>query len=217
MANILIVEDDKNINDLIKMNLKLVDHDCRQAFDGIEAVGALGTFQPDLILLDVMLPHLDGFSLMERGAFGTVPVIFLTAIDSKTDTVRGLKLGAYDYITKPFETSELMARVENVLRRTKPAERVITVGKTSVFLDKRTATVEGMPVDVTYREFELLEVFFDNRNMAMSRDRLLDLAWGHDYPGDTRTVDVHVTKLRKKLGLENHIRTVYKLGYRMEA
>jgi len=217
MANILIVEDDKNINDLIKMNLKLVDHDCRQAFDGIEAVGALGTFQPDLILLDVMLPHLDGFSLMERRAFGTVPVIFLTAIDSKTDTVRGLKLGAYDYITKPFETSELMARVENVLRRTKPAERVITVGKTSVFLDKRTATVEGMPVDVTYREFELLEVFFDNRNMAMSRDRLLDLAWGHDYPGDTRTVDVHVTKLRKKLGLENHIRTVYKLGYRMEA
>ncbi|MDR2569646.1 MAG: response regulator transcription factor [Oscillospiraceae bacterium] len=216
MANILIVEDERSINDLILMNLRLVGHDGVQAFDGNEAVAALDGFSPDLVLLDVMLPYKDGFSLMEQNAFENIPVIFLTAKDSTMDKVRGLKLGADDYIVKPFEAVELLARVEAVLRRVKPAERSITVDSTSIHLDQRVVTVGGESVELTNREFELLEVLLTNRNIALSREKLLDLAWGYDYFGDTRTVDVHITKLRKKLGFENRIITVYKHGYRME-
>jgi len=216
MANILIVEDDRAINDLILLNLKLVGHSAKQAFDGNEAITALDDFRPDLVILDVMLPHKDGFSLMEQKAFNDIPVIFLTAKDSTADKVKGLKLGADDYIVKPFEAVELLARVEAVLRRIKPTERIITIENTTVYLDQRTTSVDNVPVDLTNREFELLEVLISNRNIALSREKLLDLAWGYDYFGDTRTVDVHITKLRKKLNLENQIKTVYKLGYRLE-
>jgi len=216
MANILIVEDEKSINDLILMNLKLVGHTGKQAFDGKEAISVMDDFQPDLVILDVMLPYKDGFSLMEQNVFDNIPVIFLTAKDSISDKVRGLKLGADDYIVKPFEAVELLARVEAVLRRIKPAERTITVDDTVIFWDQRTVTVEEVIVDLTNREFELLEVLINNRNIALSREKLLDLAWGYDYFGDSRTVDVHITKLRKKLNFENRIKTVYKLGYRME-
>ena len=219
MANILIVEDEKSINDLILMNLKLVGHTGRQAYDGNDAASVLKEFQPDLVLLDVMLPYQDGFSLMEQKVFGDIPVIFLTAKDSTMDKVKGLKLGADDYIVKPFEAVELLARVESVLRRAKPsapAVRVVVINSASIYLDQRVATVGGAPVDLTNREFELLEVLINNRNIALSREKLLNLAWGYDYFGDTRTVDVHITKLRKKLNLENHIKTVYKVGYRME-
>ena len=216
MANILIVEDEKSINDLILMNLKLVGHTGKQAFDGKEAVSALDEFKPDMVILDVMLPYEDGFSLMEQKVFENIPVIFLTAKDSTSDKVKGLKLGADDYIVKPFEAVELLARVEAVLRRIKPSERVITVDSTIIYLDQRTVTVEDTPAELTNREFELLEVLINNRNLALSREKLLDLAWGYDYFGDTRTVDVHITKLRKKLNFENRIKTVYKLGYRLE-
>ena len=219
MANILIVEDEKSINDLILMNVKLVGHTGRQAFDGNEAIAALKEFQPDLVLLDVMIPYQDGFSLMEQKIYKDIPVIFLTAKDSTMDKVKGLKLGADDYIAKPFEAVELLARVESVLRRTKPtarAARVFVINNAYVYLDRRVATVDGSPVDLTNREFELLEVLINNRNIALSREKLLNLAWGYDYFGDTRTVDVHITKLRKKLNLENHIKTVYKVGYRLE-
>jgi len=216
MANILIVEDEKAINDLILMNLKLVGHEGKQAFDGEEAISALEDFKPDLVLLDVMLPYKDGFSLMEDKTFDNIPVIFLTAKDSTMDKVKGLKLGADDYIVKPFEAVELLARVEAVLRRMKPAERIVTIDNAIIYLDQRTATVNDSSVDLTNREFELLEVLINNRNIALSREKLLDLAWGYDYFGDTRTVDVHITKLRKKLGFEERIKTVYKLGYRLE-
>ena len=216
MANILIVEDEKSINDLIMMNLKLVGHTGKQVFDGKEALSALEEFRADLVILDVMLPYEDGFSLMENKTFENIPVIFLTAKASTVDKVRGLKLGADDYIVKPFEAVELLARVEAVLRRTKQSERVVTVGSTVIYLDQRTVTVDETPVELTNREFELLEVMLNNRNIALSRDKLLDLAWGYDYFGDTRTVDVHITKLRKKLGFENCIKTVYKHGYRLE-
>ncbi|MCL2060260.1 MAG: response regulator transcription factor [Oscillospiraceae bacterium] len=219
MASILIVEDEKSINDLILMNLKLVGHTGRQAFDGNEAIAAMKVFRPDLVLLDVMIPYQDGFSLMEQKIFKDIPVIFLTAKDSTTDKVKGLKLGADDYIAKPFEAVELLARVESVLRRTKPAAhaaRVIVINNATIYLNQRVATVGGSPVDLTNREFELLEALINNQNIALSREKLLDLAWGYDYFGDTRTVDVHITKLRKKLNLENHIKTVYKVGYRIE-
>jgi len=216
MANILIVEDEKSINDLILMNLKLVGHTGKQVYDGKEALSAMEDFQADLVILDVMLPYEDGFSLMEKKVFENVPVIFLTAKTSTVDKVKGLKLGADDYIVKPFEAVELLARVETVLRRTKQSERIVTVGKTIIYLDQRTVNVEDTPVELTNREFELLEVLINNRNIALSREKLLDLAWGYDYFGDARTVDVHITKLRKKLGFANCIKTVYKHGYRLE-
>ena len=216
MTNILIVEDEKAINDLIKLNLKLVGHECRQVFDGQEALSVLETWKPDLVILDVMLPCYDGFSLIERKAFGECPVIFLTAKNSTSDIVKGLELGADDYIVKPFEAIELLARIEAVLRRTKQKERIFEIGDTIVYLDRHTATTAGIPVELTNQEFQLLEILINNRNIALSRERLLDLAWGCDYYGDTRTVDVHITKLRKKLNLEQYIKTVYKLGYRLE-
>ena len=216
MANILIVEDEKAISDLIVLNLRLAGHVCQQAFDGKEAAAVMEQWQPALILLDVMLPERDGFSLMEQKVFGEKPVIFLTAKDSTADKVKGLNLGADDYLTKPFEAVELLARVEAVLRRTGSAQRVFEIGRTVVYLDQRTAAVDGGTVELTNREFELLEVLIQNRNIALSREKLLNLAWGYDYFGDTRTVDVHITKLRKKLKLEDYIKTVYKHGYRLE-
>lgn len=217
MAKILIVEDEKSINDLILMNLSLVGHTCNQAFDGNEAFSALNECNPDLILLDVMIPYRDGFSLMQEKVFKEVPVIFLTAKDAVADKVKGLNLGADDYITKPFEAVELIARVDAVLRRTqKFSKSKFIIGNVSVNILERKVRVNNTEVELTNREFMLLEVLINNRNIALSRERLLDLVWGYDFEGDVRTVDVHITKLRKKLGLEKYIKTVYKLGYRLE-
>ena len=217
MAKILIVEDEKSINDLILMNLSLVGHKCKQAFDGNEAFNVLNKYNPDLILLDVMIPYIDGFSLMQKKAFKEIPVIFLTAKDSVADKVKGLNLGADDYITKPFEAVELIARVDAVLRRTKKfMKSEYIIGNVFVNILERKVKVNDKEVELTNREFMLLEVLINNRNIALSRERLLDLVWGYDFEGDARTVDVHITKLRKKLGLENYIKTVYKLGYRLE-
>jgi len=213
---ILIVEDDKAINDLIMLNLKLVGNECMQAFDGKKAIMALEQNKPDLVLLDVMIPYQDGFSLMEQNIFKDIPVIFLTAKDNTADKVRGLKLGADDYITKPFETVELLARIEAVLRRTKYINKIFTAENTTIYLDERIAKVNDVNVELTNQEFELLEVLINNRNIALSRDKLIELAWGYDYYGDSRTVDVHITKLRKKLHLENQIKTIFKMGYRLE-
>ena len=216
MAKIMIIEDEKSINDLIMLHLKLVGHECIQAFDGNEAISAFEANKPDLILLDVMIPFHDGFELIERNSFKDTPVIFVTAKENTLDKVKGLNLGAYDYIVKPFEMIELIARVEAVLRRVKPINRIFSIDNTIVYLDEHVVKVNGENVELTNREFELLEVLICNSNMALSRDKLLDMAWGYDYFGDTRTVDVHITKLRKKLHLENHIKTIFKLGYRLE-
>ena len=216
MPKILIIEDERSISDLIVMNLRLVGYDCVQAFDGNDIAVITKKEAPDLVLLDVMIPHTDGFSLMEQSVFGEVPVIFVTAKDAVADRVKGLKSGAEDYIVKPFEAVELLARVEVVLRRKSTERRVFTIEDTSVYLDEHAVTVSGNSVTLTRREFALLEVLIRNRNLALSREKLLDLVWGYDYYGDSRTVDVHIQKLRKKLGWEYHIKTVFKLGYRLE-
>lgn len=218
MAKVLIVDDEKSINDLVLMNLSLVGYTCFQAFDGKQAIDAINKYKPDIILLDVMIPYRDGFSLIEDKALSGIPVIFLTAKDSVADKVRGLRLGADDYITKPFEAVELLARVEAVLRRTQKShiQQEFVIGDAVVNIAERKAWLSETEVELTNREFELLEVLIKNRNIALSRQKLLDLVWGYDYVGDTRTVDVHITKLRKKLKLENYIKTVYKLGYRLE-
>lgn len=216
MAKILIIEDDQAINNLIFMNLDLVGYDCKQVFDGKEASEVIYSWQPDLILLDVMIPYVDGFTLIEQNKFSTIPVIFVTAKDNISFKVKGLQLGADDYIVKPFESIELLARIEAVLRRTKPVKRRYSIGSTIIDLDEHITIVKNEPVSLTNQEFVLLEALINNCNLALSREQLLNLAWGQDYFGDARTVDVHITKLRKKLQLESYIQTVYKFGYRLE-
>ena len=214
MAHILIVEDDQDINELIAKNLKLVGHTYRQAFDGIEAVKEVAENSFDLVLLDVMLPGMDGFEVFKEISFE--PVIFITAKDGLEHKLNGLSLGADDYIVKPFEMLELLARIDVVLRRTQRNTSVFSLDKATVNLLDRTVEKDGALVDLSPREFELLEVLIKNQNIALSRDKLLELAWGYDYLGETRTVDNHIQKLRSKLGWEDNIKTVYKLGYRLE-
>ncbi len=215
MAQILIVEDDKSINTLIRKNLELVGHTCASVYDG-EAVFDVLEKQPfDLILLDIMLPKLDGFEVLrELGA--DTPVIFLTARGAVEDRVKGLKLGADDYLVKPFEMVELQARVESVLRRSHRADTAFELGGVRVDLPARQVYYQGELVDFAPQEFLLIETLIKNRNIALSRDKLLEIAWGYDYGGDTRTVDVHIHNIRKKLGWEAVVKTVYKLGYRLE-
>ncbi|MEL7565823.1 MAG: response regulator transcription factor [Dehalobacterium sp.] len=215
MAHMLIVEDEKSINDLIAMNLALVGHSSEQAYDGNEALEYLTQNTYSLIIMDIMLPGPDGFALMQHVPHST-PVIFLTAMGNLSDRVRGLKLGADDYIVKPFETVELLARIEAVLRRTHRSLNIFSLDGTVINLESRVATVDGVEIELTPREYELLEILIKNRNIALSRKKLLKLAWEYDYFGETRTVDVHIQKLRKKLNWENRIKTVYKLGYRLE-
>lgn len=215
MAHILVVEDEKSINDLITMNLSLVGHTSHQAYEGNEALQYLQQNTYDLVIMDIMLPEMDGFSLMQYVPENR-PVIFLTARDNLSDKVKGLKLGADDYIVKPFETVELLARIEAVLRRTHRSLSVFSLDGTVINLESRVVTVDGREVELTLREYELLEVLIKNKNMALSREKLLKLAWDYDYVGETRTVDVHIQKLRKKLNWDSRIRTVYKMGYRLE-
>lgn len=214
MERILVVEDDKNIRELIRLNLQLAGYGCEVCRDGREMEESLNRGQFSLILLDVMLPGLSGFDLIEKCS-GT-PVIFVTAKGELQEKVQGLTLGAEDYIVKPFEMMELIARVNVVLRRFRQEETCFSLGGVTVNLDQRQVFREGKEIDLTPREFSLLEVLVTNQNIALSRDKLLELAWGYDYEGETKTVDVHIQRLRKKLGWENYIRTVIKLGYRLE-
>ena len=214
MAKILIVEDEKMINELILRNLQAVGHRCTQVYDGAEALERLGRDSFDLVILDIMLPKRSGFEVMAR--VRDTPVIFLTAMGSVMDKVRGLGLGAEDYIVKPFEMLELIARVDVVLRRSKNQSRQYSLDGITVDFDNMTVTRGQKAVALTPQEFQLLETLVRNRNIALSREKLLDLAWGMDYYGDARTVDVHIQKLRKKLGWNERIKTVYKVGYRLE-
>ena len=215
MANILIVEDEEVIHELIKRNLSLVGHICHSAFDGKEALECLADKRFDLMILDIMLPKEDGFSVM-RQAKGQ-PTIFLTARDSLNDRMTGFSLGADDYIIKPFEMLEMLARVEAVLRRTQTSASTFQLDKVLINFDSRQVYREQELLELTPKEYEMLEVLVKNRNIALARERLLELVWGYDFEGETRTVDVHIQKLRKKTGWENRIKTVYKMGYRLEA
>lgn len=214
MAHILIVDDEEAINELVKLNLKLVGHTCEQAYDGKEAFDKLSSTKYDLILLDVMLPYISGFDLMKN--IKDTPVIFMTAKDRIEDKIQGLTSGAEDYIVKPFEILELIARINIVLRRVKTDNAIFKLDDMEMDKESKVVKYKNEVVDLTPQEFSLLEVFVVNQNLALSREKLLELAWGYDYEGDTRTVDVHVQKLRKKLGLEERIKTVYKVGYRLE-
>lgn len=216
MNKILIVEDEKSINRLIKINLSDAGYSCLCAFDGKEAIELIDHNHFDLILLDIMLPEINGYELMEYIRPLEIPVIFLTAKSDVKDRVKGLKLGAEDYIVKPFEIIELVARVETVLRRFHKTETLLNVYDITIDTLSRIVKKEGQVINLTVKEYDLLLLFIQNKNVALFRDRIYEAVWGEYYMGDSRTVDLHVQRMRKKLGLEDKIVLVYKVGYRLE-
>ena len=213
MIQILIVDDEKPICDLIQMSLTRAGYHCMCVYDGLAAADILERTVFDLILLDVMLPNADGFELMEYIRPLGIPVIFLTARGSVDDRVRGLRLGAEDYMLKPFEPEELLARVENILRRAQKERTRFVFDALTVDLPSRRVTKDGREVALTALEFDLLAMLVRRNNVALSREALLAGVWGYAYQGETRTVDVHIQRLRGKIGAE-YIETVYKYGYR---
>ncbi|MCD7738505.1 MAG: response regulator transcription factor [Lachnospiraceae bacterium] len=215
MARILIVEDEKPINQLMKQNLVLQNHQVLQAFDGKQALEILDSRADlDLVILDIMLPYMSGLDIIKE--IHDVPVMFVTARDGIQDKLKGLTSGAEDYLVKPFDMLELIARVNLILKRYKKDATTFELAGVTVDLVSQRVTKDGEEVTLTPQEWSLLEVLIRNANIALSRDRLLNMAWGYDFEGDARTVDVHIVKLRKKLGWENQIKTLYKLGYRLE-
>ncbi|MBQ1734231.1 MAG: response regulator transcription factor [Lachnospiraceae bacterium] len=214
MARILIVEDEKAINDLIRFNLELVGHDCYQVFDGESGYIEALKHTYDLIILDVMLPKYSGFEIMEQ--IKETPVIFVTAKAATADKIKGLRLGADDYIAKPFDIIELVERVKAVMRRTNADMKVFEFDDIRIEFYSRRVYKSGVEVELKPKEFDLLEALISNRNIALSREKLLSLVWEFDYEGDSRTVDVHIQRIRQKLGISNRLKTVYKTGYRFE-
>lgn len=216
MIRILIVEDEASISNLISINLKKAGYFCHCVFDGAQAADILEKQYFDLILLDVMLPQIDGFELMTYIKSLDVPVIFLTAKASVEDRVKGLRLGADDYLTKPFEIVELLARVEAVLRRYHKTENILKAGDVVIDTASRIVWKKEQPVNLTKKEYELLLLFVRNKNIALYRETIYERIWGGEYFGDSRTVDLHVQRLRKKVSLEDKLVAVYKVGYRLE-
>ncbi len=216
MKKILIVDDEEKIRELIRINLEIVGYTCFEVDDGLKVLDCIEEVKPDLVLLDIMLPGKNGFELAEDIVKKDIPIIFLSAKDGTIDKVKGLKIGADDYITKPFETIELLARIEAILRRTGKSEDLFTYRNLTIDFNKRIAYSNNIEVDLTAKEFELLEVLVNNKNLALSREKLLELVWGYEYYGDTRTIDMHIQRLRKKLDLDTIIITIYKYGYRFE-
>ena len=216
MNKILIVEDEEAISTLIKINLTDAGYRCVCAFDGLEAANLIEKESFDLILLDVMLPKIDGYELIEYIRPLDIPVIFLTAKSDVRDRVKGLRLGAEDYLTKPFEIIELLARVETVLRRYNKNARRLQILDLEIDTLSRTVKKGGRAINLTNKEYELLLLFTQNKNIALFRDRIYEKIWGEEDMGDSRTVDLHVQRLRKKLHWDDKIKTIYKVGYRLE-
>ena len=216
MIKILIVEDEEAIANLIRMNLVKAGYQCEMAFDGEEAADKIAQKSYDLILLDIMLPKLNGYEVLEYAKSVDIPVIFLTAMGETQQKVKGLRLGAEDYIAKPFEIAELLARVETVLRRYKKTEQKLRLYDIEIDTQSRRVERGGREVDLTIKEYELLLLFLRNKNRALYRETIYESVWGGEYSGAGRTVDLHVQRLKKKLGLEEHITAIYKVGYRLE-
>ena len=216
MIRILIVEDERPIANLIDWNLTSYGYSCQKVYDGLAAADLILENSYDLILLDIMLPGVDGYSLLEQIKPTGTPVIFLTAKGSVADRVQGLRAGADDYLVKPFEIVELLARVETVLRRVGKSKDRIQIGDVIIDESSMQVTKAGAPVALTKKEFDLLLLFARNQNMAIFRESIYERVWEAEYTGDSRTVDLHVQRLRKKLGWQNQLTAVYKVGYRLE-
>lgn len=216
MVKILIVDDEKPICDLIDLNLSSAGYHCTAVQDGLEAVNLIEKEAFDLILLDIMLPGANGYDIMEYIRPMEIPVIFITAKHEVRDRVKGLKLGADDYLVKPFDVVELVARVEAVLRRYNKVQKLLTVGDVTVDVEAHRVLKAGKPVALTNKEFGLLVLFMKNKNVALFRETLYEKVWEEDFFGDSRTLDLHVQRLRRKLSWEQNLVAVYKVGYRLE-
>lgn len=216
MPKILIVEDDQTISKLIAASLSISGYESVPCFDGNEAVHMVKNEEFDLILLDIMLPGMDGFQVMEKIRETGTPVIFLTAMGDVSDRVKGLKSGAEDYIVKPFEPLELLARIEIVLRRFNREQKNLSFRDITVHMEERSVRKGSEIIDLTPKEYDLLVLFLKHQNVALSRDKILMDVWECSANIETRTVDNHVQRLRKKLGLEDCLKTVFKVGYRLE-
>lgn len=216
MIRILIVDDEKPILNLIRISLSNAGYLCDTAEDGSQALEKIDNGKYDLILLDVMLPEIDGFELMEYIRPLDIPVIFLTAKNALTDRVKGLRMGAEDYIVKPFEIAELLARVEVVLRRYNKTEEIFRINGLSVNCSSMKAERDGKEIALTPKEFELLCMFLRTPNVALYREKIYEKVWGGEMQEGSKTVDLHVQRLRKKAGLENELKVVKKIGYRLE-
>ena len=216
MKRILIVEDDEAIANLLRMNLMKSGYECEMAEDGEKAADLLEVNFYDLVILDIMLPKMNGYEVLEYAKSLEIPVIFLTAMGETAQRVRGLRMGAEDYICKPFEITELLARVETVLRRYKKTDARMCLLDIVIDTESRMVFQNGKQVDLTLKEYELLLLFVRNKNRALYRETIYENVWGGEYPGTGRTVDLHVQRLKKKLGLEEHITAIYKVGYRLQ-
>lgn len=216
MVNIMIVEDEKPISNLIALSLKKVGYHCECAYDGLSAIDMIEKKYPDLILLDIMLPGADGFEILEYVKPLDIPVIFLTAKGELSDKVNGLRLGAEDYIVKPFEMLEVMVRLEKVLERNGTVQEQIQIGDVIIDTSSRTVTKMGMEIYLKPMEYNCLMVFAKNPNKALTRNQILQELWNEEFCGETRTVDAHVGRIRKKLGWQDKIKTIPRIGYRLE-
>jgi DNA-binding response OmpR family regulator len=219
---ILVVDDEKNIVELAKLYLEKEGYRVEDAYDGAEALAKIKSLQPALVVLDLMLPEINGWEVCRRvRGESDVPIIMLTARTDDVDKVVGLEMGADDYLTKPFNPRELVARVRAVLRRyekTIQPEQVIKIGQVTIDAQRREVTVRDKPVELRTKEFDLLLTLAQHKGIVLSRDQLLDLVWGFDFYGQTRTVDVHVAHLRDKLaGGDLAIDTVWGIGYKLVA
>ncbi len=216
MIHILVVDDEKPICDLIDINLSTAGYHCRCVQDGLAAIDLIEKENFDLILLDIMLPGADGFDIMEYIRPLKVPVIFISAKSDVKDKVKGLKLGAEDYLVKPFDALELVARVEVVLRRFHKTETILSAGDVTVDTEARKVMRKGVPVVLTNKEYGLLVLFIQNKNVALFKERLYEKVWKDEYIADSRTLELHVQRLRRKMGWEKNLVAVYKVGYRLE-
>ena len=216
MIRILIVDDEKPICDLIDLNLSSAGYHCTSVQDGLKAIDLIEKESFDLVLLDIMLPGADGYDVMEYIRPLGIPVIFITAKYEVKNRVKGLKLGADDYLVKPFDVVELVARVEAVLRRYNKTEQRLFAGDVVVDVEAHRVTKGDKPVELTNKEFGLLVLFMRNKNVALFRETLYEKVWEGEYFADSRTLDLHVQRLRRKLGWEHSLVAVYNVGYRLE-
>lgn len=217
MIRILAVDDERPIAELLRLSLTRAGYECVTAYDGIEAANLIEKEPFDLILLDIMLPGIDGFELMEYIRSTGIPVIFLTAKNAVSDRVKGLRMGAEDYMVKPFDILELMARVEGVLRRHGKLQTSIQIGDLHINTLSMQVTRGGEEVLLTRKEYELLLLFARNVGVVLSKTTIYERVWGGEYPDNTRTVELHIQRMKKKLGWDEKLRPVYGIGYRLEA
>lgn len=219
MTTLLLVDDEKSIIELERLYLDQENYHCEVAYDGKTALEQFRTLKPALVVLDLMLPGMDGWEVCRRiRQESDTPILMLTARDQDMDKVIGLELGADDYLTKPFNPRELVARVNAIFRRVAPQSKTkqLVVGDLTIDVDRREASANGNAMKLRTKEFDLLAVLAQNPGIVLTRDRLLEIAWGYDFAGETRTVDVHVAHLRKWMaGAKTQIETVSGVGYKL--